>query len=1770
MPLIPGYPIARPTTATVTESIINSPTVTQVQGEYRYVYSVDSGSTLYAVNLQTLFDAFPYTYTPPGFPTPVTTDAFFDITNNGTIWMSQFPAPNAYGGRFLGRNVANFTNNGLVVMETVGEIEFGATLTAFNDGRGRMDSFTNTGSIYIINTTANSISGATLLTSYNYDMQVSNSGLIAIQAQGGLAYGIGLANGGHIVNSATGQILVEGLGAVGVSSSFSMVPIGIENYGRIEVNSLNSEAAVAVKIFADEIYNYAGGIIIGDVSVFGSGRFVNAGQAIGVVLGSIDNNLEIINQAGGQIQGNVLLGDVDDILTNHGTITGYVAMGAGMDLVDNRGGGTITGITDLGLGSDTYHGEAGQDLVAGDSGNDTIYGYAGEDLLMGGFGNDTLEGGSGADGLYGESGNDILVTQGADNANGGAGNDEVRLGDYAFAFLDGAGGFDTLVLAQGARVFDLSAALSLDRLTDFEAIRLVGSQELVLRETDVQGLSGGDYELVVTLTGTDKLDLVGAWTATGLVTRGGVSYSGYTLGASTVLVAGGGTITVMASAPAGAVGLDAIAAGAAAPMPGTGGLTLTPSVLFVQYLEIREDTVIDVGDTWYTVGTLPALWSQIDGPLTTINGTLHSYNLESARSQAILHGNQQAVVVNGHVAAYSEGPLLAQIPDYFPSTPEGANAIVQASSVTNNGLIEATSLLGTASAVGMTVFSPSADGGPFGEDIPATFQYNSIVPTVVNTFVIQADSSARHAFGVSGTQSFSNAAGAAVRATGYLAAAAVVGEGTFTNHGTITARIHYGGPGNAFGIAVTNNVERSGGHLITNTGSITAQYALWIQDVYGNQGFAPNTVNLNNSGLLAGAIRSGNGNDVFVNTGTITGLVELRDGNDSFDGQSGIQSGGIMGGAGNDTITGGVLAEWFDGGPGNDMLNGGGGIDRAVYGSAASGVTVDLRITTAQDTLGAGTDTLTGIEELGGSGFNDVLTGNDLANLLDGGDGDDQLTGGLGDDRIIGGAGSDTAFFAGSRADYSVSTEIIGGLVYTRVVGLGAFAGQGTDSLTMVEFAQFADQTIQLSTNPNNRPLLGQPTMTDQTVLDGQAYSYQIPATSFIDPDAGDVLTLRATLADGSPLPGWLSFNSATRTFSGTPPVEAIGAVLTVRVYATDNSPFDPGYEISDDFVLTINQAPGADVNGTSGNDQLVGTFRNESLLGLDGDDLLVGSTGNDMMNGGGGIDTVDYSSASGPITVNLDIGTASGGGIGSDQLTAIEGAIGSAHNDNLTGDGSANRIDGYLGNDTIYGNGGNDQLFGGQGVDMISGGDGDDVFVISSISEIVAGEIYDGGAGYDILRFNPTPTFGTVDLTGVSLISIEEIRGALFIGLHLNISQFSGLQTLEANRLSLNNGGSISFAGMQFSSLSMVSLSDSATSVDFSLASITSIFSQLSIYGGAAGDAITGNNTRSNALYGNAGDDTLIGGAQADTLYGGNDNDNLVGGGGGDSLYGGNGNDVLDGGTGANLLFGEGGDDRLIVGLASTEQMIDGGDGIDTLALTATYALVGEMVGIERIELGSFGLAINVTRINAGLASNATITGTGYLDITMSAGQALFLTQMTIASTVAISVTGTTGIDVIKGSLTAAMTVSTGDGTDQIRTSNLADTIDGGAGNDKIMGLSGADNLTGGTGADQFRYLFAGDSTLAAQDRILDFTSGTDKLDFRVLDADLVAPGRQTISFIGTAAFAAGGTAQARYVDSGADKLVQIDLNGDGAADMQIVLVGHAGQALAGTDFLF
>ena len=139
-------------------------------------------------------------------------------------------------------------------------------------------------------------------------------------------------------------------------------------------------------------------------------------------------------------------------------------------------------------------------------------------------------------------------------------------------------------------------------------------------------------------------------------------------------------------------------------------------------------------------------------------------------------------------------------------------------------------------------------------------------------------------------------------------------------------------------------------------------------------------------------------NTVGAGTDTLSTIENLTgsDFNDTLTGSSSANT--INGGAGNDVINGGKGHDTLDGGAGDDSLIGGDGTDTASYASATGAVTVSLALTTAQNTVGAGTDTLTAIASLTGSGFNDTLTGNAAFNTIDGGVGADVMWGGAGND----------------------------------------------------------------------------------------------------------------------------------------------------------------------------------------------------------------------------------------------------------------------------------------------------------------------------------------------------------------------------------------------------------------------------------------------------------------------------------------------------------------------------------------------------------------------------------------------------------------------------------------------------------------------------------------------------------------------------------------------------------------------------------------------------
>jgi Ca2+-binding RTX toxin-like protein len=177
--------------------------------------------------------------------------------------------------------------------------------------------------------------------------------------------------------------------------------------------------------------------------------------------------------------------------------------------------------------------------------------------------------------------------------------------------------------------------------------------------------------------------------------------------------------------------------------------------------------------------------------------------------------------------------------------------------------------------------------------------------------------------------------------------------------------------------------------------------------------------------------------------------------------------------AGNDTLYGYSSNDSLNGGSGDDTLDGGYGFDVAQYYTATAGVTVDLNLTTAQDTVGAGIDTLNSIEAINGSAFNDTLTGNGYDNSLFGGVGNDILTGGDGNDSLVGGVGNDV-LDGGNGFDIAhYYTATAGVTVNLNLTAAQNTLGAGFDTLTNIEAVNGSAFNDTLTGNAANNSLLG-------------------------------------------------------------------------------------------------------------------------------------------------------------------------------------------------------------------------------------------------------------------------------------------------------------------------------------------------------------------------------------------------------------------------------------------------------------------------------------------------------------------------------------------------------------------------------------------------------------------------------------------------------------------------------------------------------------------------
>ncbi len=509
---------------------------------------------------------------------------------------------------------------------------------------------------------------------------------------------------------------------------------------------------------------------------------------------------------------------------------------------------------------------------------------------------------------------------------------------------------------------------------------------------------------------------------------------------------------------------------------------------------------------------------------------------------------------------------------------------------------------------------------------------------------------------------------------------------------------------------------------------------------------------------------------------------------------------------------------------------------------------------------------------------------------------------------------------------------------------------------------------------------------------------------------------------------------------------------------------------------------------------RLEGSAQGDSLIGNGGEDTLVGSTGADWLDGKGGFDFIDYSAAPAGLISDLVNTGINSGMAGGDRYASIEGIIGSAFGDTISGTVDDNFILGGAGNDVLSGRYGKDTLKGGSGDDTLNGGDGAD-------------RLY-GGTGRDTARYlfstAPVrvdllyPDFNRGEAAGDLFSSIEDLGGGNYADLLAGDDLANRIWgESQSDRLYGRGGNDSLYGGAGYDILQGDAgddLLDGGTSADTAVFAtsqkvqvnlnmqgpqntglgLDTLISIENLVGGSNGDWLVGNGL-GNQIYGEAGNDTIYGGAGNDSVLGGQGNDLLSGGDGTDALfftgdspirlalylksaqntlqgidtisgfewvYGGTGNDVIAGDALSNVLSGGGGNDKLY-GNTGNDRLF-GGDGNDIL-----YGGSGNdsLYGGAGIDLLTFGgtKAVNLSLSRA--SSQPTPEGRDlYLGFEY--------------------VTSGYGNDVLGGNA-AGNRLNAQRGNDTLNGYAGNDTLIGGSGRDLLWGDKGNDFLIGGPGID-------------------------------------------------------------------------------------------------------
>lgn len=437
-------------------------------------------------------------------------------------------------------------------------------------------------------------------------------------------------------------------------------------------------------------------------------------------------------------------------------------------------------------------------------------------------------------------------------------------------------------------------------------------------------------------------------------------------------------------------------------------------------------------------------------------------------------------------------------------------------------------------------------------------------------------------------------------------------------------------------------------------------------------------------------------------------------------------------------------------------------------------------------------------------------------------------------------------------------------------------------------------------------------------------------------------------------------------------------------------------------------------INGTAGNDRLVGTSGSNQINGLGGQDILIGNAGADTLSGGDGDDWLYSGTESPPFSLPY---------------------YGNPYTPPLLDTGSEK--------DTLNGGVGSDRIFAGYG-DTVDGGEGGvygDYLYISFLG---------APSGVTVDFSLQTQVIGGGTITGIE--NISWVQGSNY-GDHINVASWSNGYS-DFTAVFGMGGNDTLLAGYYTGVL------DGGEGNDI----VDGRGSQYlqAVYGGGGDDTLYTNSNTFGQAYGGDGNDTIYahglihGGTGNDTIiisfsyypgqvFGEDGNDQITAADDvGAWISGGAGTDTITGRNGYDILAGNGGIDTLTGGLGA-DIFRDTGSGLSGDVITDFGA--EDLIHITDANFAAFSFSL----------SGNTLTYTG--------GSLTFGSPLSGTLIASAAVDGGVELQLVSGSVDGTIYGSSGN--DRLTGSDAAERIDALGGNDMVAGGAGADTLIGGDGVD-------------------------------------------------------------------------------------------------------